>query len=56
MIVSLNLVTRQQHINLVSFVFISRSVLPKHFSTAAQFLERQSIATHLALLDKKKLF
>jgi hypothetical protein len=31
------------------------AVLPKHFSTATQFLERQSIATHIALLDKKKL-
>jgi hypothetical protein len=28
-------------------------VLPKLFSTATQFLERQSIATHMALLDKK---
>jgi hypothetical protein len=30
-----------------------RSVLPKLFSTATQFLDRQSIATHIALLDKK---
>jgi hypothetical protein len=30
-----------------------RLVLPKHFSTATQVLERQSIATHIALLDKK---
>jgi hypothetical protein len=30
-----------------------RAVPPKHFSTATQFLERQSIATHIALLDKK---
>jgi hypothetical protein len=29
-------------------------VLPKRFSTATQFSERQSIATHIALLDKKK--
>jgi hypothetical protein len=28
-------------------------VLPKLFSTATQFLERQSIASHIALLDKK---
>jgi hypothetical protein len=32
----------------------SKSVLPKLFSTATQFLERQSIATHIALLDQKK--
>jgi hypothetical protein len=32
---------------------VSRTVLPKLFSTATQFLERQSIATHIALLDKK---
>jgi hypothetical protein len=32
-----------------------RSVLRKLFSTATQFLERQSIATHIALLDKKVL-
>jgi hypothetical protein len=31
-----------------------RAVLPKLFSTVTQFLERQSIATHIALLDKKK--
>jgi hypothetical protein len=31
-----------------------RAVLPKRFSTTTQFLERQSIATHIALLDKKK--
>jgi hypothetical protein len=30
------------------------TVLPKLFITAIQFLERQSIATHIALLDKKK--
>jgi hypothetical protein len=29
-------------------------VLPKFFSTVTQFLERQSIATHIALLDKEK--
>jgi hypothetical protein len=29
-------------------------MLPKHFSTATQFLERQSIATHMALLNKNK--
>jgi hypothetical protein len=28
-------------------------VLPKLFSTATQFLERQSIATHVSLLDKE---
>jgi hypothetical protein len=28
-------------------------MLPKLFSTATQFLERQSIATHIDLLDKK---
>jgi hypothetical protein len=33
-----------------------RTVFPKHFSTATQFLERQSVATHIALLDKKKVF
>jgi hypothetical protein len=35
------------------------AVLPKPFSTATQFLERQSIATHAALLKKsssKKIF
>jgi hypothetical protein len=32
-----------------------RSMLPKLFSTATQFLERRSIATHIALLDKKKV-
>jgi hypothetical protein len=32
---------------------IPRPVLPNLFSTATQFLERQSIATHIALLDKK---
>jgi hypothetical protein len=32
---------------------MTRAVLPKLFSTATQFLERQSIATHTALLDKK---
>jgi hypothetical protein len=30
-----------------------RAVLPELFSTATQFLERQSIATHIALLAKK---
>jgi hypothetical protein len=34
----------------------SIAVLPKRFSTATQFLERQSIATHIALLDKKSVF
>jgi hypothetical protein len=34
---------------------LSTSVLPKPFSTATQFLERQSIATHVALLDKQKV-
>jgi hypothetical protein len=29
------------------------AVLPKLFSTATQFLKRQSIATHIALTDKK---
>jgi hypothetical protein len=29
-------------------------VVPKLSSTATQFLERQSIATNIALLDKKK--
>jgi hypothetical protein len=28
-------------------------MLPKLFSTATQFLERQSVSTHIALLDKK---
>jgi hypothetical protein len=32
----------------------SIAVLPKPFSTATQFLERQSVATHIALLGKKK--
>jgi hypothetical protein len=32
-----------------------RPVLHKRFSTATQFLERQSIATHIALLGKKKV-
>jgi hypothetical protein len=31
----------------------STALLPKIFSTATQFLERQSVATHIALLDKK---
>jgi hypothetical protein len=31
----------------------TKSVLPKLFSTATQFLERQPIATHIVLLDKK---
>jgi type IV secretory pathway component VirB8 len=31
-----------------------RPVLPKLFSTATQFLEQKSIATHITLLDKKK--
>jgi hypothetical protein len=31
------------------------SMLPKLFTTATQFLERQSVATHIALLDKKKV-
>jgi hypothetical protein len=31
------------------------AALPKLFSTATQFLERQSIATHIALLDKNKV-
>jgi hypothetical protein len=30
--------------------------LLKRFSTATQFLERQSIATHIALLDKKRSY
>jgi hypothetical protein len=30
-------------------------VLPKLLGTATQFLERQSIATHIALPDKKKV-
>jgi hypothetical protein len=30
-----------------------RAVLAKVFSTATQFLEQQSIATHIAFLDKK---
>jgi hypothetical protein len=33
----------------------SNSALPKRFSTATQLLERQSIATHVALLDRKKV-
>jgi hypothetical protein len=33
---------------------LHRVVLPKLFSTATQFLERQFIATHIALLDKRK--
>jgi hypothetical protein len=37
------------------FKFDPKSVLPKRFSTATQFLERQSTATHIALLDKKKV-
>jgi hypothetical protein len=32
----------------------SGPVLPELFSTATQFLERQSIASHIVLLDKKK--
>jgi hypothetical protein len=35
-------------------IIIPRTVLPKLFSTATQFLERQSIATHIALRDKNK--
>jgi hypothetical protein len=31
----------------------SKAVLPKLFSTSTQFLERQSIATHVALPDQK---
>jgi hypothetical protein len=32
-----------------------RPMLPKPFSTATQFLERKSIATHTVSLDKKKV-
>jgi hypothetical protein len=41
---------------LITGIELNRSVLPKPFSTATQFLERQSIATHTALLDKKGSF
>jgi hypothetical protein len=37
-----------------TFILTLKLVLPKLFSTATQFLERQSIATRIALLDKKK--
>jgi hypothetical protein len=33
----------------------SKAVLSELFSAATQFLERRSIATHIALLDKKKV-
>jgi hypothetical protein len=35
--------------------YSDRAVLPKPFSTATQFLERQSIATHIDLLAKKEV-
>jgi hypothetical protein len=40
---------------LASTLVQTSAVLPKLFSTATQFLERQSIATRIALLDKKKV-
>jgi hypothetical protein len=38
----------------IAFQLCFRIVLPKLCSIATQFLERQSVATHIALLDKKK--
>jgi hypothetical protein len=38
---------------LIECLLMPKSVLPNLFSTATQLLERQSVATHIALLDKK---
>jgi hypothetical protein len=39
----------------IAFPKLTRLMLPKLFSTETQFLERQSIASHIALLDKQKV-
>jgi hypothetical protein len=36
--------------------YATRAVLPRLFSTATPLLERHSIATHIALLDKNQVF
>jgi hypothetical protein len=36
------------------YIYVYIAVLPKRFSTATQFLERQFIATHIALMDKRR--
>jgi hypothetical protein len=41
---------------MILYAIIPRAGLPKRFSTATQLLKRQSIATHTALVDNKKIF
>jgi hypothetical protein len=41
------------YVKVYTHFVLTKAVLPKRFSNPTQFLEQQSIATYIALLDKK---